>query len=703
MKRWWATVAAVWLAGCLGEPSSSVVDVGPEVSPPGEVGVEAGLDGGPETGVTPEMGVREMGLHEMGPGEVGPDRVDDGVACDTERCNGRDDDCDGAIDESLAFVGEPCAVGAGACMVEGIRRCFEGPDGWAVACDAEAGDVMPERCDGIDEDCDGMVDEDVEGVDEPCAAGEGVCLREGRWRCPIGDGSGAEMALACDAVAGAPADEVCNGLDDDCDGALDEQAAGTGEACVAGRGACAAEGVTVCEAGPPGVEAPPVCDAAPGLPRDEVCDGIDDDCDGRLDEQVPGVGDACQVGVGGCNGVGRRVCRAEPGSGMATDLSCDAIAGQPGAEVCNGLDDDCDGRLDEDTAGGECATGRPGICAAGDLVCDGGRAVCVGRSDARAEGCNGLDDDCDGAVDDGVQNRFCGGCGPFPAEQCNGADDDCDGSIDEDLAGCGLAIACGVFSIRNGQAGVQAFPAVSPAFGGDVTRLIAVHTYRPEGDQQFEYRLAVEGANMRYTTGRGNDRSYVAGWLCSLGHRGTAGATVGELTVAGESQGRVGMRAPAVLGPERDAVAFPLVTDYTSGGDDDYWFAAGVTNPDGAGEGTLEAWATNLGRPQITAQYVVIEASRMRLESTTFDIRTDARDPQYVVVPEVPGYTRWGVPVLSVGRMQTGGPDGGDDDMWYQSACEALGNTWRCRFDAGGADRDTARIAGQIISFWRPR
>lgn len=130
--------------------------------------------------------------------------------------------------------------------------------------------------------------------------------------------------------------ERCNGEDDDCDGAVDEDFTGLGEACTAGVGACASEGVQVCSAEGDGL----VCDATPGSPADEVCDGVDDDCDGRVDENPAGAGDACTRGVGACERAGVQMC-------TGGSLVCDATPGSPTAEVCDGDDNDCDGRVDE--------------------------------------------------------------------------------------------------------------------------------------------------------------------------------------------------------------------------------------------------------------------------------------------------------------------------------------------------------------------
>jgi glucose/arabinose dehydrogenase len=82
--------------------------------------------------------------------------------------------------------------------------------------------------------------------------------------------------------------------------------------------------------------------AGPGPFPAETCDGADQDCDDQVDEDFP-VGQACSAGVGACLRNGAVRCNGAGGAG------CDAVPGTPVAEVRNGLDDDCDGQVDEDT------------------------------------------------------------------------------------------------------------------------------------------------------------------------------------------------------------------------------------------------------------------------------------------------------------------------------------------------------------------
>lgn len=210
---------------------------------------------------------------------------------------------------------------------------------------------------------------------------------------------GSDDALAnalAQIVSGSIIFETCNDLDDDCDGKVDEDFPQKGMACNDGDlGACLGTGTLVCNGTGSGL----TCNITnPGAtPVAETCNGLDDNCNGAIDEGI-----SCTPGC-------------VPTS--ATDL-------------CNGLDDDCDGAFEEDDGqvGQPCGLSNNPPCQFGTNACIGGSIVCVGAIDPQAEVCNGIDDNCDGmpdvnapcpdptsCVEGGCRVRCAGGEFPCPA------------------------------------------------------------------------------------------------------------------------------------------------------------------------------------------------------------------------------------------------------------------------------------------------
>lgn len=250
--------------------------------------------------------------------------IDDGSA---EVCNGADDDCNGVVDD-VPGVLTPCSVGIGQCQNSGIMRCDSVAQ--RTHCDAEPGAPTAERCDGLDNNCNGQSDEEFE-VGELCSVGTGLCERDGRLVCAPD-----QMGTECDARPGSPLQEECNDLDDDCDGMIDE-GFGLGQDCQVGVGVCTRSGVRICAPGQPAS----VCSVAPASPSEELCDGLDNDCNGEVDDGF-GVGDNCLSGVGACARGGRLVCTADQ-----RGVECNALAGLPSVEACDDVDNDCNGTVDD--------------------------------------------------------------------------------------------------------------------------------------------------------------------------------------------------------------------------------------------------------------------------------------------------------------------------------------------------------------------
>lgn len=131
----------------------------------------------------------------------------------------------------------------------------------------------------------------------------------------------------------------------------------------------------------------------------EVCDGVDNDCDGQVDEGF-NVGTACSAGVGDCQALGNFVCKAD-----GTSTECNVVAGQPTVETCNNIDDDCDGMIDENLV--QPAANILGLCSGNTQTCSAGTWFDTkGNYAPVAEICgNGKDDNCNGQIDEGCGSK----------------------------------------------------------------------------------------------------------------------------------------------------------------------------------------------------------------------------------------------------------------------------------------------------------
>ena len=281
-----------------------------------------------------------------------------------EQCNGQDDNCDGQIDENMAAV--PCNCGAAV----GTKACI---DGAYTPC--TAGDPSTEElCNNQDDNCNGQVDENVT---KPCSTdcGDGVeTCYYGEWG-------------ECDAPAGG--EEICDGKDNDCNDAVDD---GLGDL-TCGLGECE-HTVPACEGGVAGV-----CDPMEGSVA-EVCDQLDNDCDGEIDE---GVSDCCDPGE-------MAECSSNEGECEKGTWTCDESGTWgpcsgvlPVDELCDGKDNDCDGEVDNGNPEGGAVCGSDvGECEEGVETCVDGDIVCQGEKAATDEVCDGKDNDCNDAIDDGL-------------------------------------------------------------------------------------------------------------------------------------------------------------------------------------------------------------------------------------------------------------------------------------------------------------
>ena len=180
-------------------------------------------------------------------------------------------------------------------------------------------------CNGIDDNCNGQVDEGYVATATTC--GVGACSAAGQLTCQSG-----KVVNTCSPGTPAANDNTCNGTDDNCNGQVDEGYVATATTC--GVGACSAAGQLTCQSGKV------VNTCSPGTPaaNDNTCNGTDDNCNGQVDEGFVPATTTC--GVGSCASTGVQQCT----NGQIVD-TCSPYT--PTTEVCDGSDNNCDGQVDE--------------------------------------------------------------------------------------------------------------------------------------------------------------------------------------------------------------------------------------------------------------------------------------------------------------------------------------------------------------------
>ena len=345
-----------------------------------------------------------------------------------EVCDGIDNDGDGDVDEDLDD-----------CLLTSVLV-----------------DPPPEVCDGVDNDGDGDVDEGFD-VGADCTLlttnAFGTCATQGTKVCTA-DTTGTECVLCELGTSGldcvpdddVPLDEAepevlaandlsCfDGVDNDCDATIDV-------------GGGLIDGAPV---GP---------DAGCVTPVELFCNGLDDDNDGVPDDEF-GVGQACTEGIGECERSGSIVCDASDPTQQSTECSAspgtDSPENTPGEGVCvDDKDNDCDGLTD--LADEDCQTAE--LCDGADNDGDGvadedfsdlGEACTVGVGTCEVDGiraCNASGD----ATQCNVVAGLPGIEGPAGATCSDEIDNDCDGLADGDDPSCSsadIAVSCSLVSLK---------------------------------------------------------------------------------------------------------------------------------------------------------------------------------------------------------------------------------------------------------------
>lgn len=368
-----------------------------------------------------------------------------------EECNSKDDDCDGALDN---LADEACSASMeGACQA-GTLIC----QGSMAVCQSTELPV-PERCDGLDNDCNGKLDD----------VGASSCYPFVKGGCVM-DGNG---AIACQGLcypgvvqcrdghgtcfgAVVPRKEGCTpqGLtaaDEDCDGTLDEE-------CACGNG-----NELPCYSGPQGTRDQGACRGGTQtciahmwsgcegevVPRAEGCDNpdSDDDCNGAVDD-VPGLGEICYEPAN------QGICREGTRRCMAGAEQPACVTRTPEQERCDAVDQDCDGDGyngfdlgDRLTCGPDCVRcGNQAICCAGSCVSpvsfaedEANCGQCGNRCGASQFCCQGRCISFDPSGSQASGDALCECADNCGSKRCCGRDCRDLASDEDNCGGCGIA------------------------------------------------------------------------------------------------------------------------------------------------------------------------------------------------------------------------------------------------------------------------
>jgi hypothetical protein len=389
-------------------------------------------------------------------------------------CDNKDNDCNALTPNgsAAAWYGQPCDGPDSDSCQEGSYQCAEISSGnWGQSCSDTTGHTV-ETCNGLDDDCNGQTDEGLTPPPSTCMSAcagvkSEVCDNSLGWRCDYyctDEGGDVE----CDSMGNpVPEETICDNKDNDCDGLIDESfdKQFNPEHCGACDRNCATMGslwpnntvplnwgelgcqsgtciLLSCKPGYVDDRTNAITDCSyqctPSNGGVEICGTGDNDCDGQTDENA--TTEICDGKDNDCNGQTDESLNLPPGrcltggvcSVVPSIATCGGAAGwncqytsiteyQATENLCDGLDNDCDGITDEGFSdyGTACSRGQGGClrtgtfrcattksstvcCSASTALCDVGNVIPDDGNPPQSESCDGLDNDCDGRTDEGV-------------------------------------------------------------------------------------------------------------------------------------------------------------------------------------------------------------------------------------------------------------------------------------------------------------
>ena len=368
-----------------------------------------------------------------------------------EVCDGNsvDEDCDGAVDNSPVNAGSACGLSNLFPCALGTEQCING----SLTC---IGNVDPgiETCNGVDDDCDGFIDSI--GPNTPPVDTGGACdvppppPMNATSPCQAGTVACVGGTLVCQNSITAPSSTDQCGDDTNCDGQLTNQpnlASDVSNCGLCGNdcnnpatnplklnnnwscqsGVCQNDG---CVQGFHDLDNDGTCEYGPCLiTGSEICDDADNDCNGTVDDLAPGSEPTPEQVCGVAPGVTSAECTTNVSvtcvnggwqCGFPAGVCNPSCAGA--TEICDNLDNDCDGSLNENVPNwglacssddgipfpghGACQTQGSFVCSGPNATtCSAVKASCSGLPGGCTEVCDGEDNDCDGLVDENYLNK----------------------------------------------------------------------------------------------------------------------------------------------------------------------------------------------------------------------------------------------------------------------------------------------------------